>query len=493
MKHIIEDAKRMIRFNSVATNGNEELSNYVAGLLQDRGLKTIVQQVTHSLENVSKRQFNIVGILGDPLVDKKTRKGLLLNSHLDTVSPGLSENWTETGGDPFSALIKDGKIYGLGSADAKIDFLCKLRAVEKFREKKLKMPVYLVGTCGEELGMVGAKYLIKSGALNPKYAVVGEPTELKVVYAHKCVNIFKVNIGFNQVERDARGFSRRIDLHSFGRSSHASYPSGGLNAVEQMLDFLRQATEAGFELRFTRMEGGDSINKVPDRGLVEFFMTSHQFEEFKRFFRETIKMGAKEKAFRVELGGLGDMGVRFLPDAVFKCVTEVMASFRSLSTELAEMQDGSYDPPSSTVSFSQLKQNPSTVEMIFDLRLLPDQSPEELQKKVQAGIQQIAARFPNLNVSAQLERSSPGLTMNFDHELVKICQDAMHAAGIRPVLDKKPTSTEAALFFQAGYESVAFGPGVSQGNSGSPNEHNLLDQMEKAVTFYERLIERVCL
>src|ERR1700674_4813614 len=161
MNRFIDEASRLIRINSVSARGNEELANYVASLLQDRGLKTHLQQVTHSLEDFSKRQFNVIGILGDPLVDKKIRKGLLLNTHLDTVGPGLLEGWTETGGDPFSATVKDGRIYGLGSADVKLDFLCKLRAVEKFREKKLKMPVYLVGTCGEELGMFGVKYLIK--------------------------------------------------------------------------------------------------------------------------------------------------------------------------------------------------------------------------------------------------------------------------------------------------------------------------------------------
>ena len=109
--------------------------------------------MTHSLEGVSKRQFNVIGILGDPLVDRKIRKGLLLNTHLDTVSPGRPENWTETGGDPYSAMITENRIYGLGSADVKLDFLCKLHAVTRFRERKLKQPVYLVGTCGEEVGM----------------------------------------------------------------------------------------------------------------------------------------------------------------------------------------------------------------------------------------------------------------------------------------------------------------------------------------------------
>src|SRR4051812_41295554 len=98
--------------------------------MQDRGMKTQLQHVTHSNEEISKRQFNVIGIMGDPLVDRKSKKGLLLNTHLDTVSPGLSENWTETDKDPFGAVIKNGKIYGLGSADVKLDFLCKLVAIE---------------------------------------------------------------------------------------------------------------------------------------------------------------------------------------------------------------------------------------------------------------------------------------------------------------------------------------------------------------------------
>ncbi len=100
-------------------------------------------------------------------MDRKTRKGLLLNTHLDTVSPGILENWTETNGEPFTATVKDGRIFGLGAADVKLDFLCKLYAAERFREKKLRHPIYLVGTCCEEIGMFGAKYLIKSAALNP--------------------------------------------------------------------------------------------------------------------------------------------------------------------------------------------------------------------------------------------------------------------------------------------------------------------------------------
>ena len=75
----------------------------------------------------------------------------------------------------------------------------------------------------------------------------------------------------------------------------------------------------------------------------------------------------------------------------------------------------------------------------------------------------LAAKYPSLNVTAVKERGNPGLNMTREKELVKICEEAMKDASIEPRLDKKATSTEAAQYFQAGYEAVVFGPGLSAG------------------------------
>lgn len=504
MSRLLDEAKRIIRINSVTSNGNEELANYAMSLMQDRGLKSQMQLVTHSIEDVSKRQFNVIGIMGDTLVDRKTRKGLLLNTHLDTVSPGLSENWTETGGNPFAVNIRDGRIYGLGTADVKLDFLCKLHAISKFREKKLRQPIYLAGTCGEEMGMFGAKYLIKSMFLNPKFVVVGEPSELKVVYAHKCMTIFRISIGYQLIERDARGFNRKVELTALGKSAHSSYPHLGKNAILSMLGFLERAVDNGFDIRFTGLSGGDTVNKVPDRATVQFYLTSHQFEDFKRFFREVLRSDSTKAAgahkegqpagnFRVELGGVGDSGVRFLPDTLYTCLMDIVTFFQLIAAEFERTKDESYAPAHSTVNFGKLVQKPGGLDFYFDLRLLPNLDMLEIERRIQDGIHKIAKTYPNLNVTANRERSNPGLNMTMDHELVKICKDALEAARLPVNLDKKSTSTEAAQYFQAGYEAVIFGSGISSGNSHSPNEFNLLEQMEKSITFYERLIERVCL
>lgn len=493
MKAFLEKARRLIRIQSVSPQGNEEVANYVLALMQDRGLKTQLQQVTHSTEKISKRQFNVVGILGDVLADRKVRKGLLLGAHLDTVAPGLLEHWTMTGGDPFAATLRDGKIYGLGAADAKLDFLCKLFATESFRERKLKQPIYLLGSCGEELGMMGTKYFIKASALNPKYVLVGEPSDLKMIVAHKRLVIYKVSIGYQQVERDTRGFNRRIELQAFGKSAHGAFPQLGKNAILTSVDFLHRAANRGFEMRFTRLEGGDRMNVVPDRAVTQFYLTSHQFEDFKRFFRDNIRAEGKERMFRVDLGGAGDIGVRFLPDQLFACLNAVVCFFQDFAFGLASTQDAQYEQNVSTVNLRQVLQSPGLMEIFVDLRLLPGLDPEAIHQNIVQGILKIAKQFPQLNLNVLCERRNPVLNMPMEDSFVGMVGEAMKAAGIEPEYVTNSTSTEAAHYFQAGYPALAFGPGHPIGNSHCPNEYNTLEQIEKAILFYQKIIEKVCL
>jgi succinyl-diaminopimelate desuccinylase len=255
---------------------------------------------------------------------------------------------------------------------------------------------------------------------------------------------------------------------------------------------LKRSADSGFDMRFTRVDGGDTVNKVPDQASTQFYVTSHQFEDFKRFFREVVRTENKERNYKVELGGVGDSGVRFLPDPLFSCLQDIASFFRSVAQDFEKVRDETYDPAYSTINFGKLRQTPGQIVMNFDLRLLPDLVVADIEKHIQEGIAGIANKYPSLNVTTVRERINPGLNMTRDHELVKLCESAMLDAKIEPKFAKKATSTEAAQYFQAGYESVVFGPGISQGNSHSPNEHNLVDHLEKATIFYEKLIERVC-
>jgi succinyl-diaminopimelate desuccinylase len=172
---------------------------------------------------------------------------------------------------------------------------------------------------------------------------------------------------------------------------------------------------------------------------------------------------------------------------------EVVGFFRKLGADFEPAVDDSFDLPVSTVNFGQLRQRLGGIDIQFDLRLLPDQRPEDVERRIVEGMQSVASRFPSLNIAVARERANAPLSMTANHDLVRICREAMEAAHLPVSLAKTSATTEAAQFFQAGYEAVVFGPGAAAGNSHGPNEYVTVEQMEKATAFYEKVIERACL
>ncbi len=493
MKRILEHAKKAIQINTVSHQGNEAFSGYLHDLMKERGLKVMTQHVTHSLEGISKRQFNTIGILGDPLVDRKTRKGLLFSVPTDTQQPGIQSQWTETGGNPWNMTVKEGKVFGLGAVHSKLDLLCKLEAIERFRERKLRQPVYLAATCGQELGVLGANYLIKSMALNPKYVLASQPTALKLVYRHKGQWLSKIRIGYQATEKDVRGFNRKVELRAVGKISSGAYPDSGVNAVLRAVDFLQALIDAGFEFRIANFNGGQSTDTVPDEAKTDIYLTSHQYEDFKRFFREYVSSNHLEKGLFSDLSGASNLGVKFLPEEALQCVFKLLAHCKELEEELVSLQDSAYQPAFTTMNISQIIMQSGMVEIYLDVRVLPSAEQEFLEKDLASKIQSVSQNYPMLKISLVRERYLPCLYANEDQELLSLCQDALALAH----LEKKPqvssALSEASRYSQAGFDTVVFGPGTMEGNSHCPNESVAITDLEKACFFYEKLIERVCL
>jgi acetylornithine deacetylase/succinyl-diaminopimelate desuccinylase family protein len=93
---------------------------------------------------------NVVGILNP---DAKTRS-LAMNAHIDTVAVGLHELWTESEGNPFNPVIKNGRMYGRGTTDDKGPAAAMIMAVKALKQAgvKLKGQLQLHCTVGEESG-----------------------------------------------------------------------------------------------------------------------------------------------------------------------------------------------------------------------------------------------------------------------------------------------------------------------------------------------------
>jgi acetylornithine deacetylase len=180
--------------------------------------------------------------------------GLVLSGHTDTV-PYDADRWTS---NPFELSERDGKLYGLGTADMKGFFAAALHALARVGAANLRRPLVLLGTADEESTMDGARALVERGERFGRYAVIGEPTGLRPIRKHK--GVFYVQLIIE------------------GRSGHASNPALGVNAIDGLqraLEALQSWRDAigsrhrddEFEvpmptLNFGRVRGGDSPNRI---------------------------------------------------------------------------------------------------------------------------------------------------------------------------------------------------------------------------------------
>lgn len=180
--------------------------------------------------------------------------GLVLAGHTDTV-PFDGSLWQA---DPFRVREADGRLHGLGTADMKGFFALVLEAAAAFPPAALRAALVVLATADEESSMSGARTLAAAGRALGRAAVVGEPTGLRPVRAHK-------------------GFMVR-EIRVRGRSGHSSDPGLGLCALEimhrvitELLELRRELARAhgdpafavaGPTLNLGCIHGGDNPNRI---------------------------------------------------------------------------------------------------------------------------------------------------------------------------------------------------------------------------------------
>ncbi|MTJ03031.1 acetylornithine deacetylase [Idiomarina piscisalsi] len=180
--------------------------------------------------------------------------GLLLSGHTDTV-PYDASRWNF---DPFTLTEKDNRWYGLGSIDMKGFFAFVLQVLSDLDASKQSRPIMVLATADEETTMNGAREVSRFSNLKPDYCVIGEPTDMHPVYAHK-------------------GHMSEV-IRITGRSGHSSDPSLGINAIELMHEvisslmklkeeFKHKYSNSSFTvpqptMNFGHIHGGDNANRI---------------------------------------------------------------------------------------------------------------------------------------------------------------------------------------------------------------------------------------
>lgn len=188
--------------------------------------------------------------------------GLVLAGHTDTV-PMDPELWSV---NPLAVTEKDGRLYGLGSTDMKGFFALILEAVQPFLDQPLEQPLIVLATADEETSMSGARQLAQQGLPKARYAIIGEPTGMRPIHAHKGVMMETIRLQ--------------------GRSGHSSDPGLGINAMEAMHDVISELLRYRSELqqRYQNplfqidkptmnlgcIHGGDNPNRICGHCELEF-------------------------------------------------------------------------------------------------------------------------------------------------------------------------------------------------------------------------------
>ena len=254
----INRLSRLIAFDTTSRHSNLALIHDCADYLESLGLKP---WLSHNADQSKANLFATIAA-----ADGNTEGGLILSGHTDVV-PTDGQAWQS---DPYRADIREGRLYGRGSADMKGFIAAVLAAAPAMVQAGLKRPLHIALSYDEEIGCLGAPVMIaelQKRGLTPEHCIVGEPTSMRMVVAHKGIHTF------------------RCAVH--GKAAHSSLTPQGVNAIEyaaKLIVFInelagrlkaRHDTDPDYDVPFSTLSvntiaGGIAGNIVPQLCEFEF-------------------------------------------------------------------------------------------------------------------------------------------------------------------------------------------------------------------------------
>jgi acetylornithine deacetylase len=263
----------LVSFDTTSRNSNLELITYVEEYLSGFG---IASQRIHDETGGKANLYATIGPQDLP--------GVMLSGHTDVV-PVDGQSWST---DPFSVAMKGGRFFGRGTADMKGFIACVLAQVPQMLEMPLQTPIHIAFSYDEEIGCIGVHRLLdllETLPVCPAMGVVGEPTSMKIINAHKGKQGWRVNVR--------------------GRAAHSAYPVEGVNAVEiaaELICHIRRiysaVPEAGpidnayrvphSTLHVGPIHGGRALNIVPDECEFSFEVRHLPEETAQGYFQQVV-------------------------------------------------------------------------------------------------------------------------------------------------------------------------------------------------------------
>jgi acetylornithine deacetylase len=300
LSHSIDYLDKLVSFATVSRDSNLAFIDFVKTEAEAAGATCKI------VESEDGRKANLLAALGPG-----DKPGILLSGHSDVV-PVDGQAWTS---DPFRLRRQNGKLYGRGTADMKGFIACVLALFSKAAKRKLTAPLSLACSYDEELGCIGVRRLLammEKMPVRPRFCIVGEPTSLQVVTAHKGKTGMKVLCK--------------------GLEAHSALAPLAVNAVYMALDLIAEIralqaeiAESGrkdgdYDLAYTTLHagniaGGEVINIVPNRCRFDYEIR-HLPEDDPSIFSGRIEKSAQRiatEARRIFSGA----GIEFTPAASY--------------------------------------------------------------------------------------------------------------------------------------------------------------------------------
>jgi acetylornithine deacetylase len=261
----VELTKELVSYPSVSDQSNEEVSQHVANHLTTLGFEV----EWHSyVDSNAKTKVSLVAKRGHGT------GGVCYLAHTDVVP---AEDWSVDFCGPFEPAVRHDRLYGRGSCDMKGSLACALIAASLVDLPQQSRPIYFVVTSDEEAGMHGAKLINQQSAYfqemveNETVGIVGEPTSLSVIHAHK---------GGQRMAIRARGMSAHTSTNAGINANYRLIP-----ALQELLD-IRQASQTDeryqnrmfdpptLSLNMTITNEPEAVNVTPSLAQVNLFLRS---------------------------------------------------------------------------------------------------------------------------------------------------------------------------------------------------------------------------
>ena len=208
---------RLVSFDTTSRDSNLALVRFVEGYAESHGVKS------RRIPNPEGTKANLLITIGPD-----EPGGVILSGHTDVV-PVDGQDWTT---DPFTLTEADDKYFGRGTSDMKAFSAVILARLPEFVRHPLKTPVHIALSYDEEVGCLGVRPMIAEiikSVPKPKLAIIGEPTEMKVVNAHKGIRSFRTTVT--------------------GREAHSSQTDKGVNAVMIAAELIMHISALAEEMR----------------------------------------------------------------------------------------------------------------------------------------------------------------------------------------------------------------------------------------------------